>query len=273
MSVPHPFDAAIALRPLAPGVLSGETPEAYSNFNGQFGGITVATLLRATLDADGAQGVPVSLTVHFTAGVKPGPFQVATRLIRRGRTLQHWSAELSQGETVAATALTALAVRSPSWSHAALAPPAAPPPEAIAPLDMSLWKGWATQYDFRFAAGSIAGLHGQPPFETPQSARSLLWLRHAAPRPLDFPGLACMSDAFFVRMIQVRNTFPAMGTVSLTTYFHCDAAALAAQGSDYLLCHVDSRVFRDMFHDQSAELWSRDGRLLANTHQIVWFAG
>jgi acyl-CoA thioesterase len=97
-------------------------------------------------------------------------------------------------------------------------------------------------------------------------------LRYSAPRALDCPGLMCMSDAFFVRMIQVRNTFPAMGTVSISTYFHCDAAALAAQGDDYLLCNVDSRVFRDTFHDQSAELWSRDGVLLANTHQIVWYA-
>jgi acyl-CoA thioesterase len=63
-----------------------------------------------------------------------------------------------------------------------------------------------------------------------------------------------------------------MGTVSITTYFHCDAAALEAQGDRHLLCHVDSRVFRDTFHDQSAELWSRDGVLLANTHQVVWYA-
>lgn len=81
-----------------------------------------------------------------------------------------------------------------------------------------------------------------------------------------------MSDAFFVRMIQVRNTFPAMGTVSLTTQFHADAAMLGAQGDQALLCDVDARVFLGNFHDQSAHMWSSDGRLLATSHQMVWYA-
>jgi acyl-CoA thioesterase len=268
----HDFDAALALTPAGPGHWSGHTHPTYSNFNGQFGGITAATLLHAVQTAAAGEATPVSVTVNYCAAMTQGPFTVSAREIRRGRTLQHWSAEMVQGDKVTATALVALAHRKQSWSHAPMPPPAAPPPESIPPLSKQGWKGWALQYDFHFLDGSIEGLHAQPPFESPQSARSLLWMKHAAPRTLDFPGLMCMSDAFFVRMIQVRNTFPAMGTVSITTYFHCDAAALSQQGAEPILCQVDSRVFRDNFHDQSAELWSRDGVLLANTHQIVWYA-
>jgi acyl-CoA thioesterase len=268
----HAFDAALALAPSGPMKWSGHTHPAYSNFNGQFGGITAATLLRAILASAEGRAGPVSVTVNYCAAMVQGPFEVATREIRRGRTLQHWSADLVQNGKVCATALVALAQRARSWSHAPLTPPSAPPPDQIPEMRKGDWKGWIGQYEMRMQEGSIEPLRGQPPLSQPGSARSLLWLRHAEPRPLDFEGLMCMSDAFFVRMIQVRNTFPPMGTVSISTYFHCDAAALARQGDDYLLCNVDSRVFRDTFHDQSAELWSRDGVLLANTHQIVWYA-
>ena len=272
MSTQHDFDAAVALASAGPGAWTGHTHPAYANFNGQFGGITAATLLRAILDTAAGAAVPVSVTVNYCAAMAQGPFSIAVREIRRGRTLQHWSADLAQGDKVCATALAALALRKESWSHAPLSAPPAPPPDQVPNLNMGDWKGWVGQYEMRFVDGSTEHLRGQPPLPEPASARSLLWLRHSVPRALDFPGLMCMSDAFFVRMIQVRNTFPAMGTVSISTYFHCDAQSLARQGSDYLLCSVDSRVFRDTFHDQSAELWSRDGVLLANTHQIVWYA-
>lgn len=272
MSSPHAFDRAVTLMSVGQGRATGQTSPDYANFNGQFGGITAAILLRAVLDDPRAQGAPVAFSANYTAAVQPGAYEVQIREIRRGRTLQHWGVDMIQGDKVCATALVALAQRQHSWSHAPLAIPAAPPPEDCAPLEMGDWKGWVRQYDMRFLAGSTAHLQGQPPLPEPGSARSLLWLRHSQPRPLDFPGLLCMSDAFFVRMIQVRNTFPAMGTVSISTYFHCSPDMLTAQGGDYLLAHVDSRVFRDNFHDQSAELWSRDGQLLANTHQIVWYA-
>lgn len=268
----HVFDRAVALTPKPDGRLTGATIPEYGNFTGQFGGITAATLLQAVLQQDGIAGVPVSLTVNYTAAVKPEPFEVAVRAIRKGRTLQHWAAEFVQGETIAAAALVALGQRSNSWAHAPLTPPAAPVPDAIAPLDTSSWTGWARQYVFRMIEGSTAHLRGQPPLAEPQSAQSLLWLEHGDPRPLDFAGLACMSDAFFVRMIQVRNTFPPMGTVSLTTQFHCDAEMLAAQGARPVLCAVDARVFRGNFHDQSAEIWAADGVLLASSHQTVWYA-
>jgi acyl-CoA thioesterase len=272
MTTQHDFDAAVTLVPAGEGQWTGHTHPSYANFNGQFGGITAATLLRAALIASAGSAVPVSVTVNYTAAVSQGPFEVSVREIRRGRTLQHWSAEMVQGGKVTATALVALANRSKSWSHAPLLAPAAPPPGDVPRIQFDLPKGWVGEYDMRFMEGSTEHLRGKPPLAEPASARSLLWLRHSTPRQLDFPGLMCMSDAFFVRMIQVRNTFPPMGTVSISTYFHCDAAALAAQGDDFLLCNVDSRVFRDTFHDQSAELCSRDGTLLANTHQIVWYA-
>lgn len=272
MNSTHPFDRALDLKVVGEDRLRGETISEYGNFTGQFGGISAATLLKATLAQKAASGSPVSLTVNYAAAVKPGPFDIVVRAIRLGRTLQHWGIDMVQGETVVTTAIAALGHRDVSWAHEPLKAPAAPPPESVSPLDTAEWRGWARQYDFRFIEGSIATLRNQPPLSSPGDARSLLWIRHAEPRPLDFAGLACFSDAFFMRMFQVRNTFPSMATVSLTTHFHADQSMLDAHGDQPLLCAVDTRVFRNHFHDQSADLWSRDGRLLATSHQMVWYA-
>ena len=34
---------------------------------------------------------------------------------------------------------------------------------------------------------------------------------------------------------------------------------------------ADGKVFTKGFSDQTGDLWSRDGRLLATSHQIVYF--
>ena len=34
---------------------------------------------------------------------------------------------------------------------------------------------------------------------------------------------------------------------------------------------ADAKVFNKGFSDQTGDLWSRDGRLLATSHQIVYF--
>ena len=61
------------------------------------------------------------------------------------------------------------------------------------------------------------------------------------------------------------------GTISLTTYFHADQQQLDALGGDYVLASAHANRFSRGHFDQSAEVWSRDGALLATTHQIVYF--
>ncbi|HEY0916602.1 MAG TPA: hypothetical protein VGE22_17135, partial [Solimonas sp.] len=61
------------------------------------------------------------------------------------------------------------------------------------------------------------------------------------------------------------------GTVSMTVYFHADAAALAAQGERELLAHARGQRFHGGFFDQAAEIWSPEGLLLATSNQVVYF--
>jgi hypothetical protein len=59
--------------------------------------------------------------------------------------------------------------------------------------------------------------------------------------------------------------------VSMTSYFHATPAELAAHGTQHLLGIADAKRFNANFHDQSMELWSADGLLLASGVQTVWY--
>jgi hypothetical protein len=80
-----------------------------------------------------------------------------------------------------------------------------------------------------------------------------------------------MSDMFFPRIWLRRGRVVPAGTVSITTYFHADAAQLAEMGTGYLMGRASGLQFRHGFFDQAAQLWSETGALLATSNQIVYF--
>lgn len=265
----HPLDKATSLQEIVSGSLQGETSDAYWNFGGPFGGVTAATLLRAVLDRADRIGDPCAVTVNFTAAIARGPFEVTVRSVRTGRSVQHWYAEIRQGETVAANATIVCARRKAGWSHQPATPPPAPPPEAITAMTTDGRNAFVGQFEFRFVEGAL--LPSAQPAETPRSARSCLWLNNAVPRDWDFIGLIAFCDLFFGRIYHVKGTIFPIATVSMTAYFHVDRDSLAALGSAPLLGVADANIFHAGFFDQTAELWSAGGRLLATTTQIVTF--
>lgn len=265
----HPFDTATALTPAGPGIWTGLTSDAYWNFGGPFGGVTAATMLRAPLDSPDRLGEPVSLTVNYGAAVAKGPFTLTARATRTNRSTQHWFMELSQpGNDAAITATAVFATRRPSWSHFPARPPEGGDPDSLPALPTGGMSAWLARYRFRFVdnAPSFAA-----PGAAPASARSVVWMDDSPARPVDFVSLASISDAFFARIFHVRRSFFPIATVSLTVYFHAAAAEIAEVGAGPLLGVADGRAFTRGISDQTGELWSREGRLLASTHQIVYY--
>lgn len=270
-SLAHPFDRATALEAAGDGAFGGRTSDDYWNFTGPFGGVTAATLLRAAIEHPKRAGTPLALTVNFCAPVAKGDFTIAVREIRLNRSTQHWYMELSQAEAgIAATATAVFAARRETWSHQPVRPPQAPASETLAPLPMRGMMAWLGNYEFRFAHNMPQRL-GTTPSAEPASALSHVWVNDAPARPLDFLSLTALADTFFGRIFHVRAAMVPIGTVSVTTYFHADAGDLAANGDAPLLGVADAKIFSKGYSDQTVDLWSRAGRLLATSHQIVYF--
>lgn len=265
----HPFDRATQVTQ-TDGRWQGAASADYFAFVGPFGGVTAATLLRAIMVQPECAGDPLSITVNLCAPVASGPFDLDVRLIKATRSTQHWMVELSQGDGgVAAFATAVFAQRHPSWSHQAAKAPSAPPFDQVAALPNTGIAPWVGQYQFRFVEGQPT--YAGEPHAVPMSAFSKMWLSDATPRQIDFLSLLSLSDTFFARIFHARGTIVPIGTVSITTTFHADAVDLTAEDTTMVLGVADANIFHKSFSDQTGELWSPGGRLLATTSQVVYF--
>jgi len=262
----HPFDAAIALSADGDDRYRGHTSPAYQNMVGPFGGVIGATLLNAIMHHPARLGDPVSLTVHYAAPIADGGFELRTRVMRTNRSSQHWLVELTQDDQVAAFATALTAVRRDTWGATDAVFPRVPPARELAPLPPLPHAAWTGRYEMRFVDG-LPGVES----DSGHPSQSRLWIRDQPARPLDFLSLAAICDAFFPRVYVRRPKRVPAGTVALTTYFHADAAELSAIGTAPLLGVARGLNFGKGFFDQSAEIWSEQGVLLATSHQVVYF--
>jgi acyl-CoA thioesterase len=266
----HTLDAATRLTPVSATRLSGTTADAYWNFAGPFGGYIAALFMRAIIDDARRLGPPVAQTVNFCAAMAKGDFQIAVTLQRSGKATQHWSLDMLQADSVVATCTIVCANRRETFAHQTVSPPDVPSAAEVALAPRNDRLPWLNAYEFRFIGGgpgfgNLRGVSALGPSKT------TLWLKDNPDRPLDFVALAALADCFILRLVQMRGTLPPMSTVSLTTYFHADAAELASQGAAPLLGVADAKRFTGNFHDQSMDLWGTSGRLLATGIQTVWF--
>ena len=266
---PHPFDAALALSQDTPGHFTGHTSPAYWNMVGPFGGITAATIVRAIMDHPQRLGEPLSLTVNYAGALTEGPFELQVTPVRTNRSTQHWIIEAHQSEGVVATATAVFAVRRETWSDVeAVMPANVPAPETLTRMPVKGMPAWPQRYDMRFVEGAFPAAFDE---QEQAHSRSTLWVRDEPERAMDFASLVAISDSFFPRIYIRRRRRALIGTVTLTTYFHADSALLAQVGTRHVLGVAKALNYRHGYFDQTGELWSPEGQLLASTHQLVYF--
>ncbi len=274
----HPFDQAIALTTQGPDLFVGHTSADYWNMVGPYGGVTAATVLRAVLQHPSCLGVPVALTVNYAAAVREGAFTVHAHAARTNRATQHWVVEITQPDAqaqpeVVLTATVMTAVRRDTWGINDTPMPQVPmPQEVVSPP----WKSpveWIKRYEVLQMQGPLPlqwdeVVSAQGPDE---ASLSRLWMRDAPARPLDYCSLAALADVFFPRIYLRRTRRVPAGTVSMTVYFHADDALLHEVDDGYVLGQARAHAFHAGFHDQSAQLWSATGKLLATSMQLVYY--
>jgi acyl-CoA thioesterase len=267
MNEPHPFDVATELEAAGQDQWIARTSDSYWNMVGPFGGLVGALLFKSAYSHPAREGEPLALTVNFCAAIQKGEMAITAKPARTNRSTQHWTITMLQDGECVATATAMFGKRPQTFGSRRAQSPSVP---AFDSLERMPWpgSGWIERYDLRFAEGE--------PFWVAQAvepgpARSTLWIASDPPLPLDFTGLAALTDIFFGRIIHVRQQMVPFGTVSLTSYFHATEGDLAELGTDPVLGTADARIFDRGYHDQSAELWSKDGRLLATSHQLVYY--
>lgn len=265
----HSFDRAITLDDPGDGRFVARTSAQYANMVGPFGGVIAAALMQSVLGHPARLGDPVAFTVNFASAIADGAYEIAVHPERTNRSTQHWSIVASQSGDIVATATAVFAKRRPTWSR-----PDVEPPPSVVPFDRlerapsAGRPPWVSRYEMRTMAG---GMPSDWDGGESASSTSCLWVRDDPPRLLDYASLTALCDTFMPRIFIRRRLPVPIGTVTLTVYFHADAQMLVAQGDSPLLGVARALNFRDGYFDQSAQLWDDQQRLLASTHQLVYY--
>jgi acyl-CoA thioesterase len=260
------FDQAITLQSQDTGRYSGQTHAAWMNMVGPFGGMTAAVMLQAVMQHPDRLGNPVSLTVNFCAGVAEGAFEISAKPARTNRSTQHWQIELMQGKDTVITATAVTAARRSTFSSSE-----SPIPAVASALSLQRAMPpklpWTHRYDMRSITGHLPTVWDDKEGDT----LTQMWVRDVQERRMDFVSLTAIADCFFPRVYLRRRTFVPIGTVSMTVYFHADSTELSSLGNAFVFGQAKAQCFFNGFFDQSAQLWSEAGTLLATTHQVVYY--
>lgn len=239
----------------------GAAHPGFKNMVGPYGGWSAAMMAKAILSSGDPELRLVSLTTDFLAGVEEGAVELDARCDRSGRSTQFWSASLRApgAPTVANQAMGILSRgrETVSWTQGER--PDAPAPEDCPRPEIPL--AWTETVEMRAAQN--------PPFAAVGDTRSSAWVRLSPDRPLDPVSLVAIADSPTPRVFYIIGQPDLIATVSMTVYLHASEADYAAVGADFVLIDATGARGGNGFFDQHARIWSRDGRLLASTQQIV----
>jgi len=248
---------------------TAETDPRYWNMIGPFGGWSAALLVDAVMAQSDDAYTPISGSFSFARGLVAGTFEIGTRVVRRNRSTVFWWAQARQrqgdDDAHCAHASIVLARRRASPAYAELTMPPVPPPEDLAAFGpAALPVEWPRMYDMRPAPVAPGG-------SAVDGTRTLWWVRALDRSIAGYAGLTALCDTTFPRIFYRLARPVPISTVTMNVFFHAGAGDVARIEGDFLLADASMRVASRGFYDEHALLWSRDGRLIAATEQIVWF--
>ena len=258
------FERATAVAAAGEGRWTGSMDEAWFAPRGPNGGFVAAVVLRAMQErvADPLRR-PRSLTLHYLRPPAAGEVEVAVAVEREGRRLSTVSARLEQGGRLCVVALAAFSDEFPTVADYADAAPEVAAPETIEPSARHpALPPIAHRFETRPAVGPA-------PFSGADEALTGGWIAFAdGPQPIDAPALALLADAWLPAPF-TRLTEPVGApTVDLTIHFRAPEVVV----EEPVLAVFRSRVAHAGCCEEDGELWSADGRLLAQSRQLALLA-
>lgn len=208
---------------------------------------------------------PLVISAYYLGRSDPGPAEVATRVIRAGRSSATLGADLSQA---GAPTITALATFGNLGALPDDVATSATHPDLPAPEDcMSIADGpreyldlapIASRFDMRFDSATAGFATGAP------TGRGLLqgWIRHSDGADADPLALLTFLDAFPPAMFDLGR-FGWAPTMELTAHVR----AIPAPG--WIAVKVETRDVAGGMFEEDCELWDSTGRLVAQSRQLA----
>jgi acyl-CoA thioesterase len=260
------FASDTAVEPLGGGRHRAVIDRAWWIERGPNGGYLAAIVLRAVLaEVADPKRRPRSMTLHYLRPPVEGPCEVDVTVERSGRGLTTASARLRQDGRDCVLALVALGVDRPGPTLREAGPPAAPGPDDV---EVPVRPPGAPdipfrhRFDLRPAIGSL-------PFTQGPEALTGGWIRTADDDVVDDVLVAALTDSWPPAVFARLDGPMGVPTVELTVHFR--NAPPAEPG--WCLVRFRTREASEGYLDESGEVWSADGTLLAESRQLAAFVG
>lgn len=265
MTPAAPFDTASAVEPLGAGRYGAVLDPGWNGPVGYSGGVIAAVLLRAAHAELDRALPPRVLTVHYVAAAAPGPAEASVRPLRIGARSAVLQADLHQEGRLNASALLTCTMTRPQETAVGLrvSAPEVPPPDAVAEL---------APRDIQGAPPMFHRLRmwpclGAPIFSGGPAAVTGGWLalRDDPPgQPLDPPRLAALTDLWWPALFSATTAMVGVPTLALTIHLRASDPVAAP-----VLARYETTSISEGHVDEAAQLFSADGRLLAESRQLA----
>ncbi len=254
------FERSVAVCRTAEGRYAATVEAAWSGPVSPNGGVLAATMLRAAAAELGPEGPPPrTVSAHYLEAPRPGEAQLAVETLRRGKRVAAADVRMHQdGRLVCQATIVFSAARSTPLALPS-APLTAAPPQSLPPLHADAMPRVFGQLELRPA-------FGPPVFSRGAEAVTGGWMALRDDRaPLDPARLCAMCDLWWPAVFSTVAGPVGVPTIELTVYLRSVERTHRAP----VLARFESRRAAEGHVEETGALWSADGELLAESHQLA----
>jgi len=262
------FSEAMEMQELEAGRLVAHFDRSWWVVNGPNGGVIAALMVRAAQHCLAEDRCVRTVTTHFVSAPKEGSVTIEVTVERQGKIAGFASLRMLQQDRLIATSLVAVAEVDQvphQWEQRNF--PKLPALEdcwmmKTTPPLVPLHSRWDRRWGL--------GVPGQPDTSTVAGGYEAGgWIRLSEPEPFDEALLAAMADAWVPAIMAHTDLAVHAPTLELTVQFRADPRELEMTSDNYC-----AAVFRQLsggegFLDETGEIWSPDGQLLALSRQLA----
>ncbi|SEQ98935.1 Acyl-CoA thioesterase [Solimonas aquatica] len=250
------FSQVLALDDAAP------VPESWAQGRTLFGGLQGALLLRAMRRLVPGEIPLRSLQVSFIAPVSPGVPRIEARLLRSGKSVVQVEARILDGDNVACLAVGIFGrARESSIRLQPAAPQNVAPPEQTP--ERAYKAGRMPEFLQHLQFRWVLNL----PCSGASEARTQTWVRLLDEAPVGEAQLIALADAIPTPAISLLRQSPMAS--SMTWTLELLRQDYDADPAGYWLIDAEANAAADGYVNQTATLWSPDGKAVALSRQTV----
>jgi acyl-CoA thioesterase len=262
------FDTDIAVEPLGEDRFRANLSERWWVGGGPNGGYVAAIMLNAMAKVAAAAGPdqpPRSLTVHFLAAPSAGEAEVEVTVERAGRNTSFISSRMLQAGEVQAKAMAVFSADRDGKAFDNSVMPKAPPPEQCEEFDTEQAPvAVFARYRVMLAMGDL-------PYSGGEKAETGGWIRLKEDRPVTAELAAAILDVWFPAPFVVLDSPGLAPTLEYTVHFPRRLPVAGREDPDWMLVHLHADESAEGHFTEDAELWTRDGTLVARSRQMALF--